>query len=97
MKKEAAATPKIGQIFCDIVSKNILPGISHGTPLRKKYLLNSLITNIEEIKRTLKKLLFILVKLKADFSINRGEVNINVNITINRIYIIEDIAIVVSP
>ena len=71
--------------------------MSHGTPFRKKYLLNSLITNIEEIKRALKKLLFILVKLKAGFSINRGEVNINVNIATNRIYIIEDIAIVVSP
>jgi hypothetical protein len=71
--------------------------MSHGTPFRKKYLLNSLIVNIEEIKRTLKKLLFILVKLKADFSINRGEVNINVNTTTNRIYIIDDITIVVSP
>ena len=70
-------------MFCVIVFRNMLPGISQGTPFNKKYLLNSLIINIEEIKVTLKKLLLTLETFKLCLSIKRGAVNTKVSMIVS--------------
>jgi len=96
-KNEAELTPKIGYMFCVIVSINIFPGISQGTPFNKRYLLISLTNNSDEIINILKNLLCISIFCKSLFIRIRGQVNTKANIIINSTKINIDNANVVSP
>ena len=84
-KNEAELTPKIGYIFCVIVSIKIFPGISQGTPFNKKYLLVSLINSNVEIMNIFINVLLISTFNKSLFISIRGDVNTKANIIINKI------------
>ena len=67
-----------------IVSINIFPGISQGTPFNKKYLLVSLINSNVEIMKIFINVLLISIFNKSLFINIRGDVNTKANIIINK-------------